>query len=161
MYSVRPYQAYSFRCGFFQQLRSSICCKRATSRSCFPSFIPFHSYFCSGGIAMLFSSTIISFHLRSCSFRCLSIWPECCAFWLKFFSSYQALHPFSTGVLPKVVLPCFLFANGVLSTSFISVVFFSWYGLTFARFFGITRLSKKQLSFTSSLFSSVFPPMPF
>ena len=41
----------------FQQLRSSICCKRAPSRSCFPSFIPFHSYFCSGGFVMLLSST--------------------------------------------------------------------------------------------------------
>ena len=55
----------------------------------------------------------------------------------------------------------FLFPTGVLSTSFISVVFFSRYGLTFSRFLGFTRLSKKQLGFTSSLFSSVFPLVPF
>ena len=57
----------------FQQLRPSFCCNRALSRYCFPSFTTFHSYFCSGGFVMLLSSTIISFHLRSCSFLCLSI----------------------------------------------------------------------------------------
>ena len=45
----------------------------------------------------------------------------------------------------------FLFLNGVLSASFISVVFFSRNVLTFAWFFGFTHLSKKQLSFTSPL----------
>ena len=45
----------------------------------------------------------------------------------------------------------FLFSNRVFSTLFISVVFFSRNGLTFSRFFGFTRLSKKQLSFTASL----------
>ena len=55
----------------------------------------------------------------------------------------------------------FLFSNGVFSTSFISVVFFSRNGLTFSRFFGFTRLSKKQLSFTSSLSLPFFPPVPF
>ena len=50
--------------------------------------------------------------------------------------------------------PLFLFSNGVFSTSFISVVFFSRNGLTFARFFGFTHWSKKQLSFY--LFSFLF-----
>ena len=50
----------------FLQLRSSICYKRAPSRSCFPSFIPFHSYFCSGGIVMLLSSTHLLVLSRSC-----------------------------------------------------------------------------------------------
>ena len=45
----------------------------------------------------------------------------------------------------------FLFSNGVFSTSFISIVFSSRNVLTFSRFFGFTRLSKKQLSFTSYL----------
>ena len=45
----------------------------------------------------------------------------------------------------------FRFPTGVLSTPFISVVLFSLYGLTFSRFFGFTRLSKEQLSFTSPL----------
>ena len=80
------------------------------------------------------------------------------------FSSGQVLiqfHFFSIGVLPEVVLPCSSFSNGVFSTSFISVVFFSQNGLPFSRFFGFTRLSKEQLSFTSSLSLSLFPPMPF
>ena len=51
----------------------------------------------------------------------------------------------------RICSSLFLFASGVLSTSFISVVFFSQNGLIFSRFFGFTRLSKKQLSFTSSL----------
>ena len=55
----------------------------------------------------------------------------------------------------------FLFANGVFSTSFISVVLFSCNGLTFSRFFGFTCSSKKQLSFTSSLSLPFFPPVPF
>ena len=122
----------------------------------------------------------------------------------KFFSPYQALHLFSTGVLSEIFLtPCsihsivpeavccdfikyllilssyysipfsfqrsalricsslFLVSNGVFPTSFISIVFFSRNGLTFSRFFGLTRLSKKQLSFTSSLFLPFFPPVPF
>ena len=113
---------------------------------------------------------------------------------LKFFSPYQALHLFSTGVLSEIFLtPCsihsivpeavccefikyllilsssysipflfnqsaarscsslFLFTNGVFSTLFFSVAFFLSFCAAFSRFFGLTRLSKKQLSFTSSL----------
>ena len=66
------------------------------------------------------------------------------------YSSFIALQP------PRFTCcSLFLFSNGVFSTSFISAVFFSWNGLTFSRFFGFTRLSKKQLSFTSHL------PLPF
>ena len=50
----------------------------------------------------------------------------------------------------RICSSLFLFLNGVLSTLFISVVFFSRNGLTFSRLFGLTHLSKKQLSFTSS-----------
>ena len=114
-------------------------------------------------------------------------------FLLKFFSPYQALHLFSTGVLSEIFLtPCsihsivpeavccdfikyllilsssysipflfirsaaricsslLLFPTGVLSTLFFFVAFFfKWLNLFKAR--GFTRLSKKQLSFTSSL----------
>ena len=107
----------------------------------------------------------------------------------KFFSSYQVLHLFSTGVLSKFVPPCSLFIsfqpewfNPFLSivlvihsfaTSKVHMVFlvsiflpqcsqlcstllcpfFQFFNLS--RFFGFTLLSKKQLSFTSSL------PLPF
>ena len=88
------------------------------------------------------------------SFPCLSHLTEVLCPLLKFFSSYQVLHNFSTGVLPEVVFPCSSFLTSVFSFV-VSVVFFSRNGLTFSRFFGLTRLSKKQLSFTSSL------PLPF
>ena len=51
----------------------------------------------------------------------------------------------------RICSSLFLFSNEVFFNFIISAVFFSRNGLTFARFFGFTRLSKKQLSFTSSL----------
>ena len=80
------------------------------------------------------------------------------------FSSYQVLIQLLFLFNRSVARSCsslFLFSNGVFSTSFISVVFFSRNGLTFSRFFGFTHWSKKQLSFTSSLSLPFFPPVPF
>ena len=108
---------------------------------------------------MLLSSTHILVLSESCSFRAYS-------FNQSVVPSAQVLFALSSlaSLLDRSAAQSssflFLFANGVLSTSFISVVFFSRYGLTFSRFFVFTRLSKKQLSFTSS-FSSVVPPVPF
>ena len=72
------------------------------------------------------------------------------------------LQPFSCVFQPRGFSWCsfFLFSNGgfqLCSSSLYSV--FQLFNLS--RFIGFTRLSKKQLSFTSSLFSSVFPPMSF
>ena len=78
------------------------------------------------------------------------------------FSSYQVLIQFlffSIGVLPEVVLPCSSFLTECFQLRHLRCILFS-NGLTFSRFFGFTLLSKKQLRFTSSLFSSVFPPVP-
>ena len=36
--SIRPYQAYSFRCWFSNNSVLTFCCNRALSRSCFPAF---------------------------------------------------------------------------------------------------------------------------
>ena len=102
---------------------------------------------------MLLSSTIILFHQRSCS-------SYDCPFNRSIVPSFQVLSPyqvliqflsFSIGVLPEVVLPCSSFLTECFSTSCISVVFFFSKWLNLSRFFGFTRLSKKQLSFTSSL----------
>ena len=132
-----------------------------------------------------FTVEVLSKLYQSYSFSILFNW-SVVPFLLKFFSPYQVLHPFSTGVLHKVVLPCssllmecfqlhsspfnrnatrigsflFLFLYGVLSTLFISVAFF----LSFVQPFkvrGFTRLSMKQLSFTSPLLSSFDPLVPF
>ena len=72
---------------------------------------------------------------------------------LKLFSSYQVLHNFSTGVLLEFVLPCSSFLTECSQIRHLRCIL-SGNGLTFSRFFrffGFTRLSKKQLSFTSSL----------
>ena len=69
---------------------------------------------------------------------------------LKFFSSYQVLHLFSTGVLSEFVLPCFSFLTECFQLR-PSLLFSSLNQFNLARFFGFTRLSKKQLSFTYSL----------
>ena len=108
MYSVRPYQAYSFSLLVFQQLRSTLLLKMPFQAFCgiswhfllhSPISIIYLLFFRSGGIAMLFFSPIISFCQRSCSFRaypfnrsvvpfcsssfllikpCISFLPECC-----------------------------------------------------------------------------------
>ena len=104
----KPTTSLLFSLLVFHQLRSSIFCNGALSRSCFPSFIPFHSFFCSGGIVMLLSSTHLLVLSRSCSFYDCpfnrSIVPSC-----QVLSSYQVLLLFSTGVLSEFVLPCSYF----------------------------------------------------
>ena len=91
----------------------------------------------------------VSPHLVKFMFNSFRLQSECCPNYIILnpslscfnrsgFNIYLALQPqgFSQCSL-------FLFSNGVFSTSFISVVFFSRNGLTFSRFFGLTRLSKK------------------
>ena len=53
--------------------------------------------------SFLLSSTHLLVSSGSSSFLCLSIRPECCVF-MPVLSSYLVLHPFSTGVLSKIVL---------------------------------------------------------
>ena len=119
----------------------------------------------SGGSVLLISSSILSsykfmfnsFHLQlECcpnyiilihsylvSTRVVSI-PSC-----PLYSSFIALQP------PRFIWGSFfLFSTAVLSIVFNSVVFF-FQVFNLSRFFGFTLLSKKQLSFTSSL------PLPF
>ena len=141
-----------------QQLRSRICCKRALSRSCVPPSIPFHSFISSESIVMLLSSLIILY----CEDRVLS-----CAYHLtgvlcplvKFFSPYQVLHLFSTGVLSEFVLLRSSFLTEIVNFVYLHRILFSkWFN--FSRFFGLMHLSNKQLSFTSSL-PFPFPPVPF
>ena len=68
--------------------------------------------------------------------------------------------PFTVGVLPEIVLPCSSFLTECFQLRHLRCMLLS-NGLTFSRFFGLTRLSKKQLSFTSSSSSSFFSPVPF
>ena len=71
---------------------------------------------------------------------------------LMFFSSYLVLHLFSTEVLSEFVLPCSSFLSNCFFFNFShlrGIIPFKLFN--FSRFFGFTRLSKKQLSFTSSL----------
>ena len=72
----------------------------------------------------------------------------------KFFSSYQVLHLFSTGVLSVFVRPCSSILTELVNfVHLCCILSFKLFNLS--RFFGFTHLSKKQLSFTSSL------PLPF
>ena len=66
---------------------------------------------------------------------------------IKFFSSYEVLHLFPTRALYEFVPPFYRCVFNFVHL----LAFVSRYGLTFSRFFGFTRLSKKQLSLTSSL----------
>ena len=78
MYSIRPYQAYSFRCLVLQQLRSSLLL-RIPSQDLFgrswhfllisPISIIYLLFFCFGGIVMLLSSTLLLVLSGSCSFH--------------------------------------------------------------------------------------------
>ena len=104
----------------FQQLRSSICCYRALSRSCFTSFIPFHSFYSSGGIVMLLSATHLLVLSGSCSFLDLSIQPECCVPFAQVLSFYQVLHLCSTRVLPEFFLSDPVL-TGVISNYILSI----------------------------------------
>ena len=142
-----------------QQLRSTLLLKmpcRALLWQILAFSSPFLSFnyqllfFRSGGIVLLFSSTHLLVLSRSCSFHD-------CPFNRSVVPSAQVLFILSSLVslfnrsVDRSCSSLFLFASGVLSTSFISIVFFSRNVLIFSRFFGFTRLSKKQLSFTSPL----------
>ena len=92
-----------------------------------PSYPLCHSFNSSGGSVLLISSSILS--------------------------SYQVLIQFllfSTGVLPEVVVPCYSFLTECFLLRHLRCILFS-YLLNLSRFFGFSRLSKKQLSFTSSI----------
>ena len=108
-------------------------------------------------------SAVLDFFLTPCSIH--SIVPEavCCDFikYLLILSSSYSIPFLFNRSAARSCSSLFLFSNGVFSTLFISVVFFSRNDLTFSRSFGFTRLSKKQLSFTSSLSLPFFPPVPF
>ena len=102
-----------FSFSVFQQLRSSICCKRALSRSCFPLFIPFHSYFCSGGIVMLLSSTHLVLS-GSCSFHAYPLTGVCARCSSSFILS--SLSSLLTGVFSTLFIFVFFFLS-ICSTS--------------------------------------------
>ena len=134
-------------------------------------------FFRSGGIVMLLSATHLLVLSGSCSFRpypfnrsvvpAFRIFPILPSFAsllrrsaAQIISFLILLYLVLTGVVSIYILPFNLkvFRN-VLCPSFLTECFqichlrysFSRNGLTFSRFFGLTRLSKKQLSFTSSL----------
>ena len=106
----------------------------------------------------LFSTRVLSeIFLTPCSIHSI-VRTQCVVISSSIFSSYQVIIQFFFLFNRSAARSCsslFLFSNGVFPTSFISIVFFSQNGLTFAWFFGFTHWSKKQLSFTSSL------PLPF
>ena len=106
MYSTRPYQAYSFRCCIFNNSVLAFVVSVLPQDLVFPSFIPFHSYFCYGGFVMLLSSTHLFVLSGSCSFHAYPFNRSVVPILHKFFSPYQALQLYSTRVLPQVVLPC-------------------------------------------------------
>ena len=96
MFSIRPYQVYSFRCGLFQQLRVTLLFKMLFKliggrRCCFllRSFVPSIQllFFRSGGIVLLFSSTHLLVLSRSCSFHD-------CPFNRSVVPSFQVLSPY-------------------------------------------------------------------
>ena len=108
MYSIRPYQAYSFCCWFFLQVRSILLFKDAISNSSQAELVllgPF-LYFSSRGFVRLLSST----HLLVCQdlvlFVLILLTGVLCPL-LKFFSSCQVFHLLSTGVLLEFVVLCF------------------------------------------------------
>ena len=102
-----------------QQLRSILLCKDAFQTHLWQK-LAFSSPFCysndlssilsSGGIAMLLFSLIISNWEDHVLFVLIHLTRVLCHLF-KFFSSYQVLHLFSTGVLSKFVLPCSLFIS--------------------------------------------------
>ena len=110
-----------------------------------PSFSFIYRLFLSfGGIVMLLSSNHLLVSSGSCSFLCLSIRPECCVF-MPVLSSYQVLHPFSTGVLSKIVLTplCHSFNSSGGSVLLISPSIFSSYQVLIQfLFFSVRVLSK-------------------
>ena len=125
-----------------------------------------HAYPFNRSIVSLFSSSFIfikcfiSFKPGCCPRSFLPLLPfiqqfrrQCIAVSSSIFSSYQVLTHFlffSIGVLPEFLLPCYssLPECSQLCCSLLHS-FFQLFNLS--RFFGFTLLSKKQLSFTSSL----------
>ena len=116
MFSISPPQVYSFRCWFSNN--SVITFLQGCFPSSFVAEVGIFSSICysndlssilsSGGIVMLLFSLIIS----NCEDRVLFVLihlTEVLCHLFKFFSSYQVLHLFSTGVLSEFDLPCSLF----------------------------------------------------
>ena len=153
MYSTRPYQAYSFRCWFSNNpvlaIVVSVLPQDLVSLRSFHSilnFVPEALWCCSLQPIFSFCQDHVLFvliHLTGVCARCSSSF---------ILSSLASL--FNRSVV-WICSSLFLFLNGVLSTLFFSMAFFLSFCSTFSRFFGFTRLSKKQLSFTAYL------PLPF
>ena len=116
MYSVRPYQAYSFHCWCSNNSVSTLLLRIPFQALCGRSWHCLLQSF----IPMIYLLFFIPEALCCCSLRPIFLFCQdhvifvvihltrvlCNLF--KFFSSYQVLHLFSTGVLSEFVLPCFL-----------------------------------------------------
>lgn len=144
MLSISPRQAYSFRCSFSQQLRSTLPSK----------FISFHSFNPSGGFALLISSSAIP----SCEVHVLFL-PFSVGVLPKLYKSYSFSIYFNrsgfniyliTKPLGSRRIPCSSFLTEcfqLCSSSLFSFFHFSQH----LKVHGFTHLSKKQLCFTSPL----------
>ena len=94
----------------------------------------------------LFSTGVLSeIFLTPCSIHSIVLEAVCCDF-IKYLlilpSSYSIPFLFNRSAT-RSCSSLFLFSNGVLSTLFISIVFFSRDGLTSSRFFGFTCFVKE------------------
>ena len=124
MYSTRPYQAYSFRCGFSNN--SVLAFVVRVLPQDLVSLRSFHSivFFCSGVIVVLLFSTHHLVLSKIMFFSCLSILPECFALFAQVLFILSSLVSLFNRSADRSFSSLFLFSNGVFSTSFISVVFF-------------------------------------
>ena len=169
MFSISPLPAYPFCCWSFQQLHYFFLGRVLSKLNCGRSWhFLLHSV-----IAMIYLLFFVLEALRCCSFHPSSHFvKDCVLFMIVHLTGVLcpfAQVPFALSSLAsllnrsasRICSYLLLFLNGLLSTSFISVVLFSQSGLTSSRFFGFTHSSKEQLSFTSPLFSSVVLPVPF
>ena len=162
MYPTRPYQAYSFVVGFFQQLRSTLllkmlfklfggrrCCFLLRSFDSILTFVPGALWCCSLQPIILFVKFMCnSFHLQSgCCPNYILLIPSLSCFNRRGFNLYLPLQPQGFSQCSSLSL----FSNGVFSNLSSPLFFFSKW-LNLSRFFGLTRLAKKQLSFTSPLY---------
>ena len=124
----KPTTSLCFSLLIFQQLRSILLCKDAFQTHLWQK-LAFSSPFCysndrssiisSGGIVMLLFSLIIS-NCEDCVLFVLIHLTGVLCHLFKFFSSYQVLHLFSTGVLPEFFLS-HLVLTGVVSNSILSI----------------------------------------
>ena len=102
MYSIRPYQDYSFRCWFSN---NSVLAFVVSVLSFFPSFIPFLLLFRRHCVAALFKPSscscqdLVLFLVYPFNRSVVSLFSQALSF-------YQVLHLLSTGVLSEFVLPC-------------------------------------------------------